>query len=96
MNSLGRLLYRVVVVRSTLRVMSMLVMISWHMAPSCAGLRNRRRMVGMIRLECSIARFTGTMKGPMVAPGGPEMPPTGKAFDVDDVVGLMKQIGLGQ
>ena len=53
-------------------------------------------MVGMIRLECSIARFTGTMKGPMVAPGGPEMPPTGKAFDVDDVVGLMKQIGLGQ
>jgi ketosteroid isomerase-like protein len=32
---------------------------------------------------CSIARFTGTMKGPMPVPGGKEIPPTGKKFEVD-------------
>ena len=32
---------------------------------------------------CSIARFTGTMKGPMQGPDGKEIPPTGKSFDVD-------------
>ena len=32
---------------------------------------------------CSIARFTGTMTGPMTGPGGNEIPPTGKAFDVE-------------
>ena len=32
---------------------------------------------------CSIARFTGTMKGPMIGPGGTEIPPTGKTFEVD-------------
>lgn len=32
---------------------------------------------------CSIARFTGTMKGPMRGPGGKEIPPAGKAFEVD-------------
>ncbi len=32
---------------------------------------------------CSIARFTGTMKGPMVGPDGKEIPPTGKSFEVD-------------
>jgi hypothetical protein len=32
---------------------------------------------------CSIARFTGTMKGPMKGEGGEEIPPTGKSFDVD-------------
>jgi hypothetical protein len=32
---------------------------------------------------CSIARFTGTMKGPMIGPGGTEIPPTGKSFEVD-------------
>ena len=32
---------------------------------------------------CSISRFTGTMTGPMKAPDGSEIPPTGKAFDVD-------------
>ena len=31
---------------------------------------------------CSIARFRGTMKGPMVV-GGKEIPPTGKSFEVD-------------
>lgn len=65
---------------------------------------------------CSIARFTGTMKGPMKGPDGKEIPPTGKSFEVDfctvarwddkgqiieenlfyDLVGFMKQIGLGK
>jgi SnoaL-like polyketide cyclase len=63
---------------------------------------------------CSIARFTGTMKGPMMGPDGKEIPPTLKSFEVDfctvarwekgeiveenlfyDVVGLMRQIGVG-
>ena len=32
---------------------------------------------------CSIARFTGTMKGAMQGPDGKEIPPTGKSFEVD-------------
>lgn len=32
---------------------------------------------------CSIARFTGTMKGPMQAADGTDIPPTGKSFDID-------------
>lgn len=32
---------------------------------------------------CSIARFTGTMTGPMKSPDSKEIPPTGKSFDVD-------------
>ena len=32
---------------------------------------------------CSIARFTGTMTGPMQGPDGKEIPPTGKSFDVE-------------
>jgi hypothetical protein len=32
---------------------------------------------------CSVARFTGTMKGPMKGAGGKEIPPTGKSFAVD-------------
>ena len=63
---------------------------------------------------CSIARFTGTMKGPMVLPDGTRIEPTGKTFDVDfctvarwhedqiveenlfyDLVGMMKQLGIG-
>jgi hypothetical protein len=32
---------------------------------------------------CSIARFQGTMKGPMKMPDGSEIPPTGKSFDID-------------
>lgn len=32
---------------------------------------------------CSIARFTGTMTGPMRPPGGSEIPPTGKSFEID-------------
>jgi ketosteroid isomerase-like protein len=63
---------------------------------------------------CSIADFTGTMKGPMKGPGGKIIPPTNRSFKVEfctvahwkngeivaerlfyDLVGLMKQIGLG-
>jgi ketosteroid isomerase-like protein len=32
---------------------------------------------------CSIARFTGTMKGPLKGPDGKDIPPTNKPFDVD-------------
>jgi ketosteroid isomerase-like protein len=32
---------------------------------------------------CSVARFTGTMTGPMRLADGTELPPTGKAFEVD-------------
>ncbi|MGN6110112.1 MAG: ester cyclase [Kofleriaceae bacterium] len=32
---------------------------------------------------CSIARFTGTMKGPMALANGATIPPTGKRFEVD-------------
>jgi SnoaL-like polyketide cyclase len=32
---------------------------------------------------CSIARFRGTMTGPMKAPDGSMIPPTGKEFDVE-------------
>jgi hypothetical protein len=32
---------------------------------------------------CSVARFTGTMTGPMKAADGSEIPPTGKSFEVD-------------
>jgi predicted ester cyclase len=32
---------------------------------------------------CSIARFAGTMTGPMVLADGTEIPPTGKSFEVD-------------
>jgi hypothetical protein len=32
---------------------------------------------------CSVARFRGTMTGPMMGPDGKEIPPTGKSFDVD-------------
>ena len=32
---------------------------------------------------CSVARFRGTMKGPMKMANGTEIPPTGKSFDLD-------------
>ncbi|HSW58353.1 MAG TPA: ester cyclase [Dehalococcoidales bacterium] len=63
---------------------------------------------------CTIADFTGTMKGPMKGSDGKSIPPTNKSFKVEfctvahwkngeivserlfyDLVGLMKQIGLG-
>lgn len=32
---------------------------------------------------CSVARFTGTMTGPMNGPDGKEIPPTNKSFEVE-------------
>ena len=32
---------------------------------------------------CSIAKFRGTMKGPLVMADGTEIPPTGKSFEVE-------------
>ena len=32
---------------------------------------------------CSIAKFRGTMKGPMMTGDGKTIPPTGKAFEID-------------
>ena len=32
---------------------------------------------------CSVARFRGTMTGPMQGPDGKEIPPTVKSFDID-------------
>ena len=32
---------------------------------------------------CSIARFTGTMKGPMKGADGKDIPPTNKSFEID-------------
>jgi hypothetical protein len=32
---------------------------------------------------CSIAKFTGTMKGPMQGPKGEVIPPTNKSFEVE-------------
>ncbi|MGV9316715.1 ester cyclase [Streptomyces sp. NPDC003691] len=39
-------------------------------------------LIGRGEWTCSVARFTGTMTGPMRGPGG-EIPPTGRAFAVD-------------
>jgi ketosteroid isomerase-like protein len=63
---------------------------------------------------CTIADFTGTMKGPMKGADGKLIPPTNKSFKIEfctvahwkdgeiveerlfyDLVGLLKQIGLG-
>lgn len=40
-------------------------------------------LIGEGEYTCSIARFTGTMTGPMKGPDGTEIPPTGKSFEVD-------------
>ncbi|MFJ8231376.1 ester cyclase [Streptomyces sp. NPDC094448] len=44
--------------------------------------RPYRVLIGGGDWTCSVARFTGTMTGPMKGPGG-EIPPTGRAFAVD-------------
>ncbi len=63
---------------------------------------------------CTVADFTGTMKGPMKGADGKMIPPTSKSFRVEfctvaewkngeivaerlfyDLVGLVRQIGLG-
>ena len=40
-------------------------------------------LFGQGEWTCSIARFTGTMKGPMTGPDGKQHPPTNKSFAVD-------------
>jgi hypothetical protein len=42
---------------------------------------------------CSIAKFTGTMKGPMKGADGKLIPPTNKTFEVD--FRTVAQSGLG-
>jgi hypothetical protein len=56
----------------------------WKMSPD-QHLDNRPYKVFFASGDwtCSIARFKGTMTGPMQGAGGTEIPPTGKAFDVD-------------
>jgi len=47
------------------------------------GNRPYKMLIAQDDWTCSIARFTGTMTGPMKGPDGKEIPPTGKSFDVD-------------
>jgi len=56
----------------------------WKMAPD-QQLENRPYKVFFASGDwtCSIARFKGTMTGPMQGADGAEIPPTGKSFDVD-------------
>jgi hypothetical protein len=56
----------------------------WKMAPD-QHLDNRpyRIFFASGNYTCSVARFRGTMTGPMVTADGSEIPPTGKTFDVD-------------
>jgi predicted ester cyclase len=45
--------------------------------------RPYKALFGQGAWTCSIARFTGTMKGPMKGPAGTEIPPTNKTFEVE-------------
>ena len=47
------------------------------------GNRPYKTLFGSGDWTCSIARFTGTMTGPMKGPGGKVIAPTGKSFEVD-------------
>ena len=40
-------------------------------------------LFGQGEWTCSVARFTGTMKGPMKRPDGTTIPPTNTSFDVE-------------
>jgi ketosteroid isomerase-like protein len=40
-------------------------------------------LFGQGEWTCSVARFTGTMKGPMKRPDGTTIPPTNKSFEVE-------------
>jgi SnoaL-like polyketide cyclase len=51
----------------------------WSCLPCVAGCAGQRTTLD----DASIARFTGTMKGPMKGPDGREIPPTAKSFEVD-------------
>ncbi|WMW24935.1 ester cyclase [Methanolobus sediminis] len=45
--------------------------------------RPYKTLFGQGDWTCSVAIFSGTMKGPMKAPDGTEIPPTNKSFKVD-------------
>ncbi|WP_340820750.1 ester cyclase [Methanolobus sp. WCC4] len=45
--------------------------------------RPYKTLFGQGDWTCSVAVFTGTMKGPMKTPDGGEIPPTNKSFKVD-------------
>jgi hypothetical protein len=47
------------------------------------GNRPYKVLIAQEDWTCSVARFTGTMTGPMKGPDGKDIPPTGKSFDVD-------------
>ena len=47
------------------------------------GNRPYKMLIAQGEWTSSIARFTGTMTGPMKGPDGKDIPPTGKSFDVD-------------
>ena len=55
----------------------------FHQRASAPLSRLRKFVFASGDWTCSIARFTGTMKGPMTGPDGKEIPPTGKSFEVD-------------
>lgn len=40
-------------------------------------------LIGQGEWTCSVARFTGTMKGPMTGPDGKIIPPTNKKFEIE-------------
>jgi SnoaL-like polyketide cyclase len=40
-------------------------------------------MLGQGEWTCTVADFTGTMKGPMIMPDGTVVPPTNKSFHMD-------------
>ncbi len=40
-------------------------------------------MFGQGDYTCTVARFTGTMKGPMKGPDGRMIPPTNKSFEIE-------------
>ena len=47
------------------------------------GNRPYKMLIAQGAWTCSMARFTGTMTGPMKGADGKDIPPTGKSFDVD-------------
>jgi ketosteroid isomerase-like protein len=47
------------------------------------GNRPYKVLFGQGDWTCSIARFTGTMTGPMTGADGKQIPPTNKSFEVD-------------
>ena len=50
---------------------------------NCVANNPYRVAIGQGDWTCTIARFTGTMKGPMKGPDGAMIAPTNKSFEVD-------------